>query len=146
MTMGENDDRLVRLEKKVDRIQEDLERFATKDDLERFATKEDLERFVTKDEFKREIERLVTKDEFKLELERLATKEDLTELYSIMRRDDWNLRQELFSELASHFGAMEERMTHLFEVVMEAIHSKLSLSEAEKIFVKRAELPSGLLP
>lgn len=123
MTMGENDARLVRLEKKVDRIQDDLERFATKDDLERF----------------------VTKDDFKRELERLATKDDLTELYAIMRRDNWNLRRELFSELASHFGAMEERMTHLFEVVMEAINSKLSLSEAEKIFVKRAELPSGLL-
>jgi len=54
-------------------------------------------------------------------------------------------RRELFAEMASHFGAMEERMAHLFAVVMEGIKSRLTLAEAQALFVRRDELPPGLL-
>jgi hypothetical protein len=133
----ETNNRLDRLEHKVDRLDHRVDRIQG-----------DLERFATKEELKQELERFATKEELKQELERFAdmNEREHRHLYALLRQEMWHQRRELSSEMASHFGAMEERMTHLFDVVVEAINSKLSLSEAEKIFVKRSELPPGLVP
>jgi hypothetical protein len=144
----ETNSRLDRLEHKVDRLEHKVDRI--QDDMADY--KQELERFATKEELRQELERFRADVE-----ERFATKEDLERfadrnerehrhLYALLRQEMWHQRRELSSEMASHFGAMEERMTHLFDVVVEAINSKLSLSEAEKIFVKRSELPPGLVP
>jgi hypothetical protein len=92
-----------------------LKRFATKDDLKRFATKDDLKRF--------------------------ATKDDLKEQREEIRQEMRELRKDLLGEIASHMGAFQEWMKAQLEVMVEAINSRLTFEEAERIFVKRSEVP-----
>lgn len=85
--------KLDRLENKVTCIQEELERFPTREDM-----RKGLERFPT--------------------------------------------REEMRAELSGHIGALHEWLATQFEMVMEAMSSKLTIEQAEETFIKRSECPT----
>lgn len=90
---GSTNQRLDRLETKIDQM---LDRFATKDDLKRFATKDDLKKtesrleskMVSKEHFDQAVKLLVTKNEFDdfkgYVIEHVSTKDDYSRYMTML--------------------------------------------------------------
>ena len=83
------EDRLDKLDRRLDRIEQILPTLATKDDLRGYATRDDLRAYPTKDDLRNELKAFATKEDLKAyptkddlrnELKAFATKKDLAEL------------------------------------------------------------------
>jgi hypothetical protein len=80
------------------------------------------------------------------DLERFATKEDLSRELGQLRGDMKQQRRDLSTELSSHIGALHEWMATQFEILMEAMDSRLTVEQAEETFVKRSDCPEFRCP
>jgi hypothetical protein len=115
LTPVEMEDRLDKLDHRLDRIEQILPMLATEDDLKGFATKDDLKAFATKDDLKA----LATKDDLKA----YPTKADLKDvLKAYATKDDLTAFAERFtSMLAAAFEQAERNARTLHEDLVEKI-------------------------